>query len=84
MLDHFKENARAANSGPTQMMKAISQSKMFVLGTITSMHGYLASLEITNMASASDVDIGELVYEPLRSGPTLWEIGIPDCSAAEF
>ncbi|PHU12477.1 hypothetical protein BC332_19407 [Capsicum chinense] len=67
-----------------KMMKAISQSKMFVLGTITSMHGYLASLEITNMASASDVDIGELVYEPLRSGPTLWEIGIPDCSAAEF
>lgn len=36
------------------------------------------------MASASDVDIGELVYEPLRSGPTLWEIGIPDRSAAEF
>ncbi|PHT76796.1 hypothetical protein T459_20318 [Capsicum annuum] len=59
-----------------KMMKAISQSKMFVLGTITSMHGYLASLEITNMASASDVDIGELVYEPLRSGPTLWEIEV--------
>lgn len=36
------------------------------------------------MASASDVDIGELVYEPPRSGPTLWEIGIPDRSAAEF
>lgn len=36
------------------------------------------------MASASDVDIGELMYEPPRSGPTLWEIGIPDRSAAEF
>ncbi|XP_055834995.1 uncharacterized protein LOC129903461 isoform X1 [Solanum dulcamara] len=36
------------------------------------------------ITAASDVDIGELVYEPPRSGPTLWEIGIPDRSAAEF
>lgn len=36
------------------------------------------------MVSASEVDVGELVYEPPRSGPTLWEIGIPDRSAAEF
>ncbi|GLT60576.1 hypothetical protein SLA2020_333370 [Shorea laevis] len=31
-----------------------------------------------------DIDLGNLVYEPLRDGPTLWEIGIPDCSAGEF
>ncbi|KAI8012958.1 Rhamnogalacturonate lyase [Camellia lanceoleosa] len=31
-----------------------------------------------------DIDIGDLVYEPPRDGPTLWEIGIPDRSAAEF
>ncbi|CAJ1973980.1 unnamed protein product [Sphenostylis stenocarpa] len=29
-------------------------------------------------------ELGELVYEPPRDGPTLWEIGIPDRSAAEF
>ena len=28
--------------------------------------------------------MGELVYEPPRDGPTLWEIGVPDRSAAEF
>lgn len=28
--------------------------------------------------------MGELEYEPPRDGPTLWEIGIPDRSAAEF
>lgn len=28
--------------------------------------------------------MGSLVYEPPRDGPTLWEIGIPDRSAAEF
>ncbi|KAG4392196.1 hypothetical protein GLYMA_04G091132v4 [Glycine max] len=32
----------------------------------------------------SYIELGELVYEPLRDGPTLWEIGIPDRSAAEF
>jgi rhamnogalacturonan endolyase len=30
------------------------------------------------------MDMGDLVYEPPRDGPTLWEIGIPDRSAAEF
>lgn len=28
--------------------------------------------------------MGDLVYEPPRDGPTLWEIGYPDRSAAEF
>lgn len=31
-----------------------------------------------------DIDVKDLVYEPPRDGPTLWEIGIPDRSAAEF
>lgn len=26
----------------------------------------------------------DIVFEPPRDGPTLWEIGIPDRSAAEF
>ncbi|EEF35030.1 lyase, putative [Ricinus communis] len=30
------------------------------------------------------IDLGDVVYEPPRNGPTLWEIGIPDRSAAEF
>ncbi|KAK6154143.1 hypothetical protein DH2020_013782 [Rehmannia glutinosa] len=32
----------------------------------------------------SQVQIGDLVYDPPRNGPTLWEIGIPDRTAAEF
>ncbi|GKE70839.1 probable rhamnogalacturonate lyase B [Tanacetum coccineum] len=28
--------------------------------------------------------MGDLVYDPPRHGPTLWEIGIPDRSVAEF
>lgn len=30
------------------------------------------------------IDMGDLVYEPPRDGLTLWEIGFPDRSAAEF
>ncbi|KAL9152129.1 hypothetical protein ABFS82_11G099200 [Erythranthe guttata] len=30
------------------------------------------------------IQIGDLVYDPPRNGPTLWEIGIPDRTAAEF
>lgn len=28
--------------------------------------------------------MGILVYEPPRNGPTIWEIGVPDRTAAEF
>ncbi|KVH98834.1 Carbohydrate-binding-like fold [Cynara cardunculus var. scolymus] len=31
-----------------------------------------------------EIEIGDIVYDPPRDGPTLWEIGIPDRSAAEF
>ncbi|KAE9595997.1 hypothetical protein Lal_00030715 [Lupinus albus] len=31
-----------------------------------------------------EINVGDIVFEPPRHGPTLWEIGIPDRSAAEF
>ncbi|KAA8531470.1 hypothetical protein F0562_006177 [Nyssa sinensis] len=31
-----------------------------------------------------EIKLGTLVYDPPRIGPTLWEIGIPDRTAAEF
>ncbi|XP_050266720.1 probable rhamnogalacturonate lyase B [Quercus robur] len=39
---------------------------------------------VINITADCDIDMGDLVYEPPRDGPTLWEIGIPDRSAAEF
>lgn len=44
---------------------------------------YRCDVEIC-ISSGCDVDVGDLVYEPPRDGPTMWEIGIPDRSAAEF
>ncbi|XP_058081200.1 probable rhamnogalacturonate lyase B isoform X5 [Magnolia sinica] len=40
--------------------------------------------EIITITEGCDIVLGDLVYEPPRDGPTLWEIGIPDRSAAEF
>ncbi|XP_057726287.1 probable rhamnogalacturonate lyase B isoform X2 [Arachis stenosperma] len=31
-----------------------------------------------------DKNLSDIIFEPPRDGPTLWEIGIPDRSAAEF
>ncbi|KAL3504971.1 hypothetical protein ACH5RR_034812 [Cinchona calisaya] len=37
-----------------------------------------------SITAGCKTDLGDLVFEPPRDGPTLWEIGIPDRSAAEF
>lgn len=34
--------------------------------------------------TGSTINLGVLAYRPPRNGPTLWEIGAPDRSAAEF
>ncbi|CAN0921890.1 Rhamnogalacturonate lyase [Linum grandiflorum] len=34
--------------------------------------------------SGCNIEMGDLVYEPPRDGPTLWEIGFPDRTAAEY
>ncbi|KDO81260.1 hypothetical protein CISIN_1g0069272mg, partial [Citrus sinensis] len=39
---------------------------------------------VLTITEDSDIDMGDLVFEPIRDGPTLWEIGIPSRSAAEF
>ncbi|KAL2537903.1 Rhamnogalacturonate lyase family protein [Forsythia ovata] len=44
---------------------------------------YLSEDSIT-VTSGCFIDMGNLVYEPPRNGPTLWEIGVPDRSAGEF
>uniref|UniRef100_A0A804HSV4 rhamnogalacturonan endolyase n=1 Tax=Musa acuminata subsp. malaccensis TaxID=214687 RepID=A0A804HSV4_MUSAM len=44
---------------------------------------YKSSVNIT-VTSGNHINLGNLVYNPPRDGPTLWEIGIPDRSAAEF
>ncbi|XP_060970355.1 rhamnogalacturonate lyase B-like [Cannabis sativa] len=44
---------------------------------------YMYNILVT-VEPESHIPLGNLVYEPPRNGPTLWEIGTPDRSAAEF
>ncbi|XP_057497206.1 rhamnogalacturonate lyase B-like isoform X1 [Actinidia eriantha] len=37
-----------------------------------------------NVSSGNEIKLGNLVYDPPRIGPTLWEIGFADRTAAEF
>ncbi|KAG5233446.1 rhamnogalacturonate lyase [Salix suchowensis] len=45
---------------------------------------YKHEAKITITPPGSHMNLGVLRYDPPRNGPTLWEIGIPDRSAAEF
>ncbi|KAL3504972.1 hypothetical protein ACH5RR_034813 [Cinchona calisaya] len=44
---------------------------------------YKSDVGIT-ITSGCKLEMGDLVYEPPRDGPTIWEIGIPNRSAREF
>ncbi|GJN07079.1 hypothetical protein PR202_ga24872 [Eleusine coracana subsp. coracana] len=49
--------------------------------------GFLGDYMYTSSVTVKpggNITLGNLVFEPPRSGPTLWEIGVPDRSAAEF
>ncbi|KAL4283616.1 hypothetical protein GQ457_16G016320 [Hibiscus cannabinus] len=46
--------------------------------------GDFQSPHLITIAPGSEIEVGDLIFEPPRNGPTLWEIGIPDRSAAEF
>ncbi|KAI3732927.1 hypothetical protein L1987_64139 [Smallanthus sonchifolius] len=50
-------------------------------------HGFIGDYKNASTITITpgcDIEVGDLVFEPPRDGPTLWEIGVPDRSAAEF
>ncbi|KAG8089166.1 hypothetical protein GUJ93_ZPchr0011g28882 [Zizania palustris] len=49
--------------------------------------GFLGDYMYTSLVTVTQrcsINLGDLVFEPPRAGPTLWEMGVPDRSAAEF
>ncbi|XP_056697230.1 probable rhamnogalacturonate lyase B [Spinacia oleracea] len=46
--------------------------------------GDFKSASIVNIQSGKQISLGDQVYTPPRNGDTLWEIGIPDRTSAEF
>ncbi|XP_048334789.2 probable rhamnogalacturonate lyase B [Ziziphus jujuba] len=52
-----------------------------------SVSGFIGDYKYDNIITiqpGSNIKLDILVYKPPRNGPTLWEIGIPDRTAAEF
>lgn len=43
---------------------------------------YIIYLDV--LFEGEDIDLGDIIYEPPRDGPTLWEIGYPDRTACDF
>ncbi|KAG5080959.1 hypothetical protein AAZX31_02G202200 [Glycine max] len=39
---------------------------------------------VLTITPGCEINLGDIIFEPPRDGPTLWEIGIPDRSAAGF
>ncbi|MQL94897.1 hypothetical protein Taro_027568, partial [Colocasia esculenta] len=66
---------------------SISNVREGVYNVYAWVPGFIGDSNFTQnitITAGSHVDLGELVFEPPRNGPTLWEIGFPDRTAAEF
>ena len=79
---HYQYWARASTDGRftvrhvrpgTYVLRAFSDGVL----------GELARAYVTVSAGGA-LDLGDVVWQPVRYGRTLWEIGIPDRSGAEF
>ena len=46
--------------------------------------GQMTKLNYVNVAADSTSALGDVVWKPTRTAPTIWEIGIPDRSAGEY
>ncbi|XP_062183075.1 rhamnogalacturonate lyase B-like [Phragmites australis] len=85
----------ATESKNYQFWTRASSSGRFTVGNVRAgvynlyawVPGFLGDYMHTSSVTVNPggaIDLGDLVFQPPRSGPTLWEIGVPDRTAAEF
>ncbi|KAI5648048.1 hypothetical protein M9H77_34053 [Catharanthus roseus] len=66
------------------IIKGVREGTYNLFGWVPGILGdYKYQVEI-DIRPGSEFSLGNLVFVPPRNGPTLWEIGIPDRTAAEF
>ncbi|PIA30413.1 hypothetical protein AQUCO_05600097v1 [Aquilegia coerulea] len=66
---------------------AINNIRPGIYNIYASVPGFIGdykSHQIVTIRPGDNINLGDLIYTPPRTGPTLWEIGYPDRSAAEF
>ncbi|KAG6399842.1 hypothetical protein SASPL_141327 [Salvia splendens] len=78
---------RAINSGQRPVKMGASQYRAGIYNLYASVPGIIGDFKhnvYIIIKPGSVIQIGNLVYNSPRNGPTLWEIGIPDRTGSEF
>ncbi|KAK9670706.1 hypothetical protein RND81_13G219400 [Saponaria officinalis] len=66
------------------MIKGIRDGVYNLYAWVPGVIGDYKYAENITIIPGSAMRLADLVFEPLRNGPTLWQIGIPDRTALEF
>ncbi|KAL6221702.1 hypothetical protein ACLB2K_005097 [Fragaria x ananassa] len=88
--DRYVKGLQRANSAyvglaaPGEVGLWQRESKGYQYWTQTDEKGYFNIENVRPGHYRSKIELASITYKPPRIGPTLWEIGIPDRSAAEF
>ncbi|KAK9713067.1 hypothetical protein RND81_06G000900 [Saponaria officinalis] len=66
------------------MIKGIHEGVYNLYAWAPGVIGDYVYAENITVTPGSAIDLADLIFEPLRNGPTLWQIGFPDRTALEF
>ncbi|KAM1486264.1 hypothetical protein ACFX2I_000485 [Malus domestica] len=66
------------------LIKDVRPGNYSLYATVPGVVGDYKYETIIKIKPRRGINLGNITYVPPRNGPTLWEIGIPDRSAAEF
>lgn len=66
------------------LIKNVRAGNYSLYGWVPGFIGDYKYESYVNIRPGSRIKLGEIEYVPPRNGPTVWEIGIPDRTAAEF
>ncbi|KAM1052977.1 hypothetical protein FF1_000503 [Malus domestica] len=73
-----------ANEQGHFLIKDVRPGNYSLYATVPGIIGDYKFKSNITIEPGSEINLANLTYVPPRNGPTLWEIGIPDRSAAEF
>ncbi|CAK9146867.1 unnamed protein product [Ilex paraguariensis] len=66
------------------MIKNVIPGVYGIHGRVSGFIGDYLGKELVTISSGSQTQLHNLVYVPIRDGPTVWEIGFPDRTAIDY
>ncbi|CAN0913215.1 Rhamnogalacturonate lyase [Linum grandiflorum] len=73
-----------ADEKGTFIIKNVRPGSYNLYSYVPGVVGSFRHSQLITVQEGNDIKLGQVTFKPPRSGPTLWEIGIPDRSANEF